>query len=75
MSVCLPCHTPSGTAYADAWHHRGSDREARAVRSLRVAARPSSASLEAIGLYGFWAQYEGSGCVPGPAGAGAYPMC
>eukprot|EP00972_Heterocapsa_arctica_P095263 14049051-Heterocapsa_arctica.AAC.1 len=48
MSVCLPCHTPSGAAHADVWHRRGGDREARAVRSVRVTARPSDASLEVV---------------------------
>eukprot|EP00972_Heterocapsa_arctica_P056725 8374762-Heterocapsa_arctica.AAC.1 len=35
MSVCLQRHTPSGAAHADLWHHRGGNREARAVRSVR----------------------------------------
>eukprot|EP00972_Heterocapsa_arctica_P033303 4901342-Heterocapsa_arctica.AAC.1 len=48
MSVCLQRHTPSGAAHAVLWHHRGGNREARAVVSVRVIVRPSDASLEDV---------------------------
>eukprot|EP00972_Heterocapsa_arctica_P071037 10495169-Heterocapsa_arctica.AAC.1 len=57
-SACPQRHTSHGTRGRPVWHHRGGDREARAVRSVRVIARLSGALLEAIGLSGFWAQEE-----------------